>query len=158
MRGLRIAGIVLLAAVIGFAAAHWLWPERGDPAPAVAPAAPPTAGDPNAPEPRLLRPYDELRIASSETIAIEASALEPGRPLVLHLELGEPSRTDEPRPVRIISPDSQVIEGAGTLEGDRQQVRFEFDPAFLHPGRYIVEVRTTEMSHFPLRRYAIEVR
>ena len=26
------------------------------------------------------------------------------------------------------------------------------------PGRYVIEVKTVERSHFPLRRYALEVR
>ena len=26
------------------------------------------------------------------------------------------------------------------------------------PGRYVVEIKTTEITHFPVRRYAIEVR
>ena len=79
--------------------------------------------------------------------------------MVLRLVLGEPSRSEEPRPVRVLSLDSRVFEGQGILGSDLADARFEIDPAFLAtPGRYIVEVKTTEQSHFPLRRYALEVR
>jgi hypothetical protein len=83
----------------------------------------------------------------------------PGKPVVLRLVLGEPSRTQEPRPVRVIAADRRVFEGQGILGEGLADARFEIDPAFLSsPGRYVVEVQTTELSHFPLRRYALEVR
>ena len=101
----------------------------------------------------------ELRIVSNQTIQIDAASLVPGKPVVLRLVLGEPSRSQEPRPVRVLSLDSRVFEGQGILGSDLADARFEIDPAFLStPGRYIVEVKTTEQSHFPLRRYALEVR
>jgi hypothetical protein len=155
MRGARIAGIVLIAAVVGFVAAQWLWP-RAEPSPAASPA-PVAPAEPAAPDVAVVSPGN-VRIESSGEVAIDASSLQPGEPVVLHLVLGEASRTEDPRPVRILSPDHRVIEGQGALDGDRREVRFEFDSAFLRPGRYIVEVKTTEMSHLPLRRYAIQVR
>ena len=70
-----------------------------------------------------------------------------------------PSADDEPRPVRLIGPDGRVLETVGALDtDDRRSARVEIDPAFLRPGRYVVEMKTTERSHFPLRRYALEVR
>jgi hypothetical protein len=125
------------------------------PAPAPAPAAPPPA------PPRLAVPdaAGELRIASHETIQIDAASLTPGKPVVLRLDLEVPSRNEEPRPVRVISADRRILEAQGILGDGRTDARFEIDPAFFSvPGRYIVEVKTTEISHFPLRRYAIEVR
>ena len=32
------------------------------------------------------------------------------------------------------------------------------DPEWLQPGRYLIEIRTAEKIHFPLRRYVLEVR
>jgi hypothetical protein len=157
-RSTRIA-LVALAALTGAALSlltsdRWRRPAP-DTSPAIAPA-------PAAPEPARVAPpvaEGELRIASSQTIQIEAASLVPGRPVVVRLALGEPSRTQEPRPVRVISADRRVFEGEGILGEDLADARFEIDPAFLSaPGRYIVEVKTTELSHFPLRRYAIEVR
>ncbi len=121
------------------------------PAPVLVPPAPPRLALPDA--------AGELRIASHETIQIDAASLVPGKPVVLRLVLGEPSRNQEPRPVRVYSADQRVLEGEGILGEGLADARFELDPAFLSiPGRYIVEVQTTEISHFPLRRYAVEVR
>lgn len=153
----RIA-LVALAAAAGLALSlvtsdRWrrLAPEGAAVvAPAVVAPEPPRALPPSVP--------GELRIASNETIQLEAASLVPGRPVVLRLVLGEPSRSQEPRPVRVVSTDSRVFEGQGILGEGLADARFEIDPAFLVPGRYIVEVKTTEQSHFPLRRYVVEVR
>jgi hypothetical protein len=158
MRGARVAGIFAIAALVGFAVAHWMWPGHGA-APA-RPAAAPAAAPPEShavPQPAS---SDDLRISSGETIAIESSTIDPSRPVVLHLVLGEPSRTDEPRPVRILDAEDgkRNVEGRAILGAGRSEARFEIDPSFLHPGRYIVEVKTTEPSPLPLRRYVLEVR
>jgi hypothetical protein len=126
-------------------------PPAAAPAPVVAPPAPPRLALPDA--------AGELRIASNETIQLDAASLVPGKPVVLRLVLGEPSKDQEPRPVRVFSADRRVFEGQGVLGEGLADARFEIDPAFLSiPGRYVVEVKTTELSHFPLRRYALEVR
>ena len=100
----------------------------------------------------------EISIAPHETIQLDSASLEPGKPLVLHLDIEVPSLTDEPRPVRVISPEKRVFEGQGVLGEGRSDARFEIDPAFFKPGRYLVEIKTTEMTHFPLRRFVIDVR
>ena len=42
---------------------------------------------------------------------------------------------------------------------DRTRARIDLPPDALNrPGRYIIEIETTEKSHIPLRRFAIEVR
>jgi hypothetical protein len=152
-RASRIALVIGVAALAGFAAASWLWPgARSAPPP---PAAPPEAVAPGS---AGAAADASLRIESSGTLELEAAKLEPGRPVVLRLALGEPSRDDAPRPVRVIGPDGRVLEGEGQLAADRTEASFALDPAFLRPGRYVVEVKTTELTHFPLRRYAIEVR
>jgi hypothetical protein len=127
-------------------------PPAAAPAPVVAPPAPPRLALPDA--------AGEVRIVSNETIQLDSASLVPGKPVVLRLVLGEPSKNEEPRPVRILSTmDRRMLEGEGVLGEGFADARFEIDPAFLSiPGRYIVEVKTTELSHFPLRRYAIEVR
>jgi hypothetical protein len=60
--------------------------------------------------------------------------------------------------VRLIGPDGSTHEGRGVLDAERMQARFEIDPAWLAWGVNIVEVKTTEASHFPLRRYTLELR
>jgi len=160
----RIA-LVGLAALAGAALSLLTSDRWRRPAPDTGAAAAPAA----APAPAVVLPVParvalpdesgELRIASNETIQLDAASLVPGRPVVLRLVLGEPSRSQDPRPVRVVSMDRRVFEGQGILGEGLADARFEIDPAFLLvPGRYIVEVKTTEQSHFPLRRYALEVR
>ena len=97
-------------------------------------------------------------MGSGETIVFQAAKLEPGRPVELSLDLEVASQNDEPRPVRIIGPDGKVRERRAPLADERRSARFDVDSEWLVPGRHIIEVRTTELSHFPLRRYAVEVR
>jgi hypothetical protein len=100
----------------------------------------------------------ELRVAAGQTLVLESASFEPGMPVVVHLQLGEPSRTPEPRPVLVLGPKGRMLRGEGTLGDDRLEARFELDPAWLSPGHYLVQVQTTEPSHFPVRRYVLEVR
>ena len=46
------------------------------------------------------------------------------------------------------------------MEGQaRGTTLVDVDTGWLRPsGRYLIEVKTLERSHFPLRRYALEVR
>ena len=157
-RRTRIA-LVALAALAGAALSLLTSDRWRRPAPDTSAAAAPAAVAPAPPRAALPDESGELRIASNQTIQIDAASLVPGRPVVLRLVLGEPSRSEDPRPVRVVSADSRVFEGQGILGEGRADARFEIDSAFLLvPGRYIVEVKTTEQSHFPLRRYALEVR
>ena len=97
-------------------------------------------------------------IASGATLAVDPGELRSGRPLRLALELGVPSADLEPRPVRVIAPDGRLLETVGPVDpDDRLTTSLSIDPDWLTPGRYIVEVKTTERTHFPLRRYAIEI-
>ena len=44
-------------------------------------------------------------------------------------------------------------------EDDPTRASVEIEPGWLDPpGRYMVEIKTKERTHFPLRRYVIEVR
>jgi hypothetical protein len=140
---------------------------RQPPPPLAVPVAPPPAPAPEPPPPppadqtpRLAVPNaaGEISLAPHETIQLDSASLTPGKPLVLHLDIEVPSLTDEPRPVRVISPEKRIFEGQGVLGESRSDARFEIDPAFFKPGRYLVEIKTTEMTHFPLRRFLIDVR
>ena len=158
-----VAGAAVAGAALSLLTSdRWRRPDP-DSVAAVAPAAPapapaPAVQPPIPPRPAVPDAAGELRIATNETIQLDLASLTPGKPVVLRLVLGEPSRSEEPRPVRVISPEHRVFEGEGVLGEGRSDARFEIDPAFFRPGRYLVEVKTTELSHFPLRRYALEVR
>ncbi len=152
---MRNRRIVLVLCAVAALAVLWLRVSRQNEAAAPAPApvvavAPPPAEIPALPS--------NPRIESGGTLTIDSRALEPGKPLVVKLVLGEPSRSDEALAVRMLSEHDGVHEGAGALSSERTDVSFAINPAWLHPGRYIVEVKTTEQTHFPLRRYVIEVR
>ena len=49
-----------------------------------------------------------------------------------------------------------VLEGAVRGPG-REVVRLEVPPGWIEPGSYLIEVKTTERTHFPLRRFALIV-
>ena len=149
--------VAVAAAFLAAALALWLWSRDGGHGPA-APESAPAEAPGEAPRAVAAPQAGEIAIASGETIEIDLGSLEAGRPLVLRLDLGEPSRTDQPRPVRLYGPDGSVREDQGALGEGRTSARYEIDPAWLAPGRYVIEVKTTERSHFPLRRYALEVR
>src|SRR5262245_53662006 len=158
MQARRVA--VALAAALGAALAVWVWSRDTGPA-AGGPGSEPVGVEPPGPPPA--RTVDEpqageIAIASGGTVEINAGSLREGTPVVVRLDLGVPSHTDEPRPVRLLGPDGFVRLGAGVLGEGRVSARYEIDPAWLKPGRYVIEVQTTELSHFPLRRYALEVR
>ncbi len=98
------------------------------------------------------------RIAASGRLSLEAMALPKQGPLALGLELSDEARGSQPRPVRIIGVDGRVIDTTASLIGGAGTgVRLEIDPEWLRPGRYMIEVKTAEMIHFPMIRYVLEV-
>ena len=76
-----------------------------------------------------------------------------------NLKLYVPDATDEPLAGRIFVEGRAPLQIAGAIRGeDRRVARVEIPAGWLSPGRYIVEVRTTERTHFPIRRYPFAVR
>ena len=63
-------------------------------------------------------------------------------------------------PARIVA-----MDGSGELKlsdavvaGDRDRVRVQIESGWLSPGRYRIEIETTEQSQLALRHYTLEVR
>src|SRR5262245_26069749 len=52
----------------------------------------------------------ETAVAAGETIELDVRTLSPGKPVVLRLLLGEPSRTDAPLQTRVYAPDGRALE------------------------------------------------
>jgi len=130
--------------------------EESPPRAAVA-SDPPTPREaaPELPAPNL----DGLVLRSGATLEIARASLSSDEPVVVNLLLPEPSRASEPLAVRVVAFDGRTLETRGALhEADRRSARFELQADWLSPGRYIIEMKTTERTHFPLRRYALEVR
>jgi len=117
------------------------------------------AGSPHvAPAKGAIGPED-LTIFSGETLEISADALPAGRAVALNLQLAEPSANSEPLAGRILSEGRVPLDLSAAIRGeDRRTARVEIEAGWLSPGRYVIEVQTTERTHFPLRRYALEIR
>ena len=153
--------LALLAAAAVYGAFAWRAQEAPPPAPHVVEIAKERPED--LPPDHLdrrerARLAGETAVASGETVELDVRTLAPGKPVVLRLLLAEPSRTGDPLVTRVYDPEGRALELTSALGPDRLDARAEIDPNFLARGRYIVEVKTTEPSHFPIRRYAIEVK
>lgn len=117
------------------------------------------AGPPSAPPERRASGGEDLTLLAGDTLEISADALPAGRPVALNLDLAEPSANGDPLAGRIFSEGRVPLDLSAAILGDeRRTARVEIDADWLSPGRYVIEVRTTERTHFPLRRYALEVR
>lgn len=100
------------------------------------------------------------RIPASGELSVSRGDLPGGADLAVLLELPEEAiGQGEPRPVRIVMEDGRTLETtASPAADDASGVRLEIDPDRLGPGRHLIEVKTAEKTHFPLRRYVLEVR
>jgi hypothetical protein len=105
------------------------------------------------------RAIADRTLRSGETLAIAAAALPSDRPVILDLRLAEPSKSADPLAGRILTAGRPPLEFEGAIQGeDRGRARVGIDSDWLSPGRYVIEIETTERSHFPVRRFALEVR
>jgi hypothetical protein len=155
-KGARIAAIIFGLAALA-AAAWWVTSNPGEPERRRAAEMPPVDVTPRRPGLAgwSIEPGMALAIARSEL---------PERGIVpIDLDLGEPSTTTEPLSGRILSFDESRSNRERPLLGkiitdDRATTRVGLPADFLTPGTYLIEIRTTEESHFPLRRYRLEVR
>lgn len=159
--------VVAFAAGVALAVAAWLALLGGGgsdaPDPGALPIPAPTATEPALASPAApappAAPATSHAVAPSGTLVLERAAFPTSGPVRVSLELPEMSADAEPRPVRLVSqPDHRILELPGALESGRTAAAIEVDPGYLQPGTYLVEVQTTERSHFPLRRYFIIVR
>jgi hypothetical protein len=151
---------VLLALGIGYA----LRPNAERTAPPDVPAAPapqaasePTPAAPDVPAPPAATGTPIAKAGG--TLQLDRAAFPASGPVRVSLELPVTSADDSPRPVRLISqPDHRILEISGAVESGRTAATIAVDSGYLQPGTYLVEMETTERSHFPLRRYFIIVR
>jgi hypothetical protein len=153
-----IVGALAAALAIGVAVWRLDAPAPEPPAATVAEARPEPAPQAPAPGPELpLQPAAEsYRIAERGRIAISSETLTPGVPVVFDLDLREEARGGGVRPVRLVGVDGRAMDA--TSSPGAGGVRLEVDPEWLLPGRYMIEVRTAEKTHFPAQRYVLEVR
>jgi hypothetical protein len=134
-------------------------PGAGSPASAASPEAPEMPPTAEAPAPGgAAEPAH--RIGEGGRLSIDAAELPRDGAFALALDLPDAARGSEPRPVRIVSQDgTRALELlAAPLAGSGSGVALHLDPAWLIPDRYLIEVTTAEATHFPLRRYVLELR
>jgi hypothetical protein len=96
-------------------------------------------------------------IESGRTIGIDSSDLPQGADLLLDLRLPADVIPNEPA-LRVVAPDGRLLETVAKRGEDPDSLVLPLSPEWLRPGRYIIEIKVRERSHFPLRRFALEVR
>jgi len=153
---------VVAGSALAVAVAVWLVLDVGRRAPDAASGdavVAPTIEPSGAPTIELSAPAPPAhRIAEGGRISIDAASLRDGEVLALGLALGDEARGSEPLPVRVVSVDGRRIETtAAPAAGSGSGLRLELQPAWLQPGRYMVEVTTAEKTPLHLRRYVLEV-
>jgi hypothetical protein len=100
----------------------------------------------------------QFPLGSGQTLAVSRESLASGEPLAIRLQLAQPEDPGAPLSGRIVT-EGRVLDLAAVVGGDASDVaEVEIASDWLTPGRYVIEIRTSERSHFPLRRYALEVR
>ena len=156
----RLRWAVGVAALAVFAIGVWRAQREGPTAPGPGASDAGTTGaavSPRADPPEAALPTH--RIAESGRLSLEADALAGLETLALAFDLPDQARGSEPRPVVIASEDGRSLTTtAAILPGSGTGVYLEIDPRWLEPGRYMVSVSTAEPSHFPVRRYVLEIR
>ncbi|MCH7643888.1 MAG: hypothetical protein IH974_03560 [Myxococcales bacterium] len=110
--------------------------------------------DPNRPE---VEPGD-FDLTADETTSISAHDLPTEDPLVLNLLLPAALPSADALPARIVAMDGsrELKLSDAVVAGDR--VRVQIESGWLSPGRYRIEIETTEQSQLALRHYPLEVR
>jgi hypothetical protein len=102
----------------------------------------------------------DFGLSAGDAYSVAMRDIPTDRPLALDLMLPAALPSADALPARIIA-----MDGSGELKlpdavvaTDRGEVRVEIESGWLSPGRYLIEIETTEKSHLALRRYVLEVR
>jgi len=159
--------LILICILIGFPLGIWLMMAQSkgpsdNPSDATPPlterASPPTA----SPKPSEIEATGALapihQIAENGRLKVGASSLRDGDVLALGLGLADEARGTAPLDVVVVSVSGRRLETiAEPVEGSESGLRLEFDPDWLIPGLYMVEVRTEEKKPLSLHRYVLEI-
>jgi len=156
----------LAAALVAALALAW-FALRGDLADAPAggaPAfAPATADSAARPDPAAARVDGAAApvLAPGATRRVDAAQLARSGTLRLRLDLEHVPSDLGAIPGRLLRLDGSLgpraLEAVVAASGE-QHASVELPADWLPPGRYLVELRTRERTHLPLRRYLVEVR
>ncbi len=159
---------VVIALVAIAAIGFWLVGQRDEALPGSAtpeqsadatPSEPPGAGAPEPePEPEAVK-APAVVIEDKGRLKVVLASLQEGEVAAVGLAMPDDARGDAPLETRVIDATRErVIDlEAIPISGEGAGVRLEIDPEWLEPGQYLIQVRTAEKSHFPVRRYVLEV-
>ena len=112
--------------------------------------------DPNEPEVERL----DFDLIAGETMSVAVRDLPTERPLALNLLLPIALQSVDALPARIAAMDGsrELKLPDAVVANDRGKVQLQIESGWLSPGRYRIEIKTTEPSHLALRRYLLEIR
>ena len=154
-RNLAIGGVVLALGIVGV----WIGLGRApdEPVGVEADPAPAEIEPVRRSEPRPVAPRDgAVRIQPGETVLIEWQSLTGDAPVELELVLAQGLAA---KSGRLVMPGAVEVRIDAEVKGQTGTVELLLPVERLRqPGRYLLEIRTDERSHLPLRRFAIEVR
>lgn len=162
-RSVILAIGVSVVALIGVWWVAGISDERAAAPPPPLPAAPTAAtAEPEAPALPAPAPDAAITLVSGETPPpLVLSAYPPDALLNVDLALPVSLSGNEPLPARVLvlAEGYEPLPLDGLIRGtERNTVRLAVPAGWLEPGRaYLVEVRTTEKSHNPLRRFKFAV-
>lgn len=101
----------------------------------------------------------EFDLAAGESISLAIEDLPKDRPLTLDLALPAVLPSADPLPARIVAMDgtAKLKLPDAVVASDRDRVQVEIESGWLAPGRYSIEIETSETAQLALRRYLLEV-
>lgn len=101
----------------------------------------------------------DFSLQAATMATLRSSEFPRNRPLRLGLILPVPATRFEPLEARIVDEDGRMLKTEATVQGEgKESANLEIETDWLSPGRYLIHLTTQESSHFPLRRYPLEVR
>ena len=102
----------------------------------------------------------DFDLTAGETMSVAVQDLPTERPLALNLLLPAASPSADALPARIVAMDGsrELKLPDAVVANDRGKVQLQIESGWLSPGRYRIEIKTTEPSHLALRRYLLEIR
>jgi hypothetical protein len=108
---------------------------------------------------RRAAPFPRAPISPFGQLELDRRELPRSGPVPIALALAEPSANADPLPAHVFSTsDDRMIETKARLDEARSVATVEIDSGWLQPGTYLVQLKTTERSVLPLRRYMVVVR
>jgi len=104
-------------------------------------------------------PDATITLASGQASApLIAASFAPDAVLNVDLALPISIVGSDPLWARVLTAEREPLVLDGLVRGaDRNSVRLEVPAAWLVPGRYLIEIKTPEQTHLPLRRFAFVV-